>query len=475
MMNGQANRVAGVRPGSPWRWRRLLGLGGVCLALAVTQAPHASKAADPPKTPSAPAASAPVTFNEQLLQPSLTVLKNQLKSPGLVVGIQFGKQAPKISAVGVRNLSNGDRMQPNDKFRIGSVTKHFISICVLQLIGEHKLALEDTLEKWLPGVLKKVDGKKITVRNLLNHTSGIANYSTDKETLLKVYTPPGYKFNTPSELLSIADRIQPAPAQSAPGTFSYSNTNYTLLAMIATKADGIPNYDWSSLVKKRILDPVGMTETSIPKPGDRTIPGGQQHGYINWQNFLRVPPAECAKLTPPCADKDTEFTEQDTSGAWASGAIISTAGDLLKLLDAEMRGSLLGPTLLAMREKDFISANDPGRPYLEVGLGIYRDTPFRSIGHFGAISGFNATIQYQKDRDMSVVVLSNRSAIGDNVSAVSLYVHQYLQRLTSAPALQASSRSGGLASFDGSPQTANAPPPALQSLSGPTIQLPPEY
>jgi D-alanyl-D-alanine carboxypeptidase len=392
-------------------------LGGFCLALAATQAPSASEAAVPQPAPGGAAAPGGPSVSPDLykkrLQAMLNMANMKLSSPGMAMGVQIGTGPAWLFSTGTRNVATFEPMRTDEKFRIGSITKHFIALCAVQLVGEGKLALTDTVEKWLPGVLKKLDGKKITVESLLNHTAGIPTYSNEEAVLKKSYrTPPGYQFNAPTELITVAESLHGKPNQPVLGRFDYSNTNYILLAMIATKADGIPGYDWPRMVKKRIFDPVGMSNTSVPHPSDPTIPGGQQHGYINWKNFLTGSGFDCTKWTPPCQDTTTDFTLQHMSGPWSAGAIISTAGDLLKLLNAEMRGNLLTPAMRTkMHSTAFIDAQDQHRPGLEVGLGIFREPKFDTtfLGHFGGISGFNATLQYEQRADLSIVILSNRS------------------------------------------------------------------
>lgn len=412
-------------------------LGALCLALfagcsspaPTPQVPTASLPDGPSQAASVPVASAPATSPmvgatrsagpydglPQKLQQLLESANTLVKSPGMAMGVQIGTQFTWVGAAGVRNLTDKTPMQPGDQFRIGSVSKNFLGTCVLQLIGEKKIALTDTLEKWLPGVMKHIDGTKITVQNLLQHTSGIPDYTHDEDLFMKVYqTPPGYTFDAPTQILAAADGLQVkyiAQKDTLPiGPFNYSSTNYILLAMIATKADGIPNYDWQAMIKKRIFDRVELPSTSIPLRGVQTIPDGNQHAYVNWQNFLGMTAEECTKLTPQCQNFETEFTKQDTSAPWSTGSIISTVGDLVKFMGAEMRGTLLSTELLKVQQQ-FMSVNDPNRPYLSVGLSIYEDSPYKLIGHRGAISGFNSTLQYQKDKDTIIVVLSNRSPL----------------------------------------------------------------
>jgi D-alanyl-D-alanine carboxypeptidase len=390
--------------------------GPVCPSPAPTTAP-------PPTGPHQ--GGAYETLPEKL-QTLLDTANAAVQSPGMAMGVKIGNGSNAfnwVGAAGVRNLSTGDPMQPADQYRIGSVTKNFIGTCVLQLIGEKKIATTDTLQKWLPNVFKTIDGTKITVQNLLQHTSGIPDYTHDEATFMKVYqTPPGYTFNAPTELLKVADRMQAeaiARKDTLPiGMFSYSSTNYILLAMIATLADGMTstnpdgsvNYNWEGMVRKRIVEPLKLVETTMPKTGVQTIPDPNQHAYVNWQNFLGYNDAQCAAIKPPCQDVETDFTKQDTSGAWSAGAIISTAANLVRYMDGEMHGPLLNDDLRHIQQQ-FITAGDPNRPTLYVGLSIFQDSPYQFVGHRGAISGFNSTMQYQKDKDIIIVVLSNRSAL----------------------------------------------------------------
>lgn len=364
---------------------------------------------------------------EAVLQGQLETANTLLHSPGMVIGVQIGDDPPWIGATGILNQETREPMNTKQRFRLGSITKSFLGTCVLQLVGEGKIGLDDTLETWLPGVFQHIDGKAIKIRNLLSHTSGIESFTEDiNRWFLNVYqVPVEYMFKVPDELLAMADGLREQNIASGSvvpvGEFRYSNTNFILLAMIATKADGIPNYDWATMVKKRVFDRVGMKDTSIPEPSDAGLAGSQNHGYINWMNNLLSPCDKAADLcllvTPNCENEDVDFTQQNMTNAWAAGAIISTAEDLLKYLKAQMRGDLLTDDLRA--EQQSFGPTYPNQPTLEVGLAIFRQGWYGLVGHRGEIYGFNATIQYQPDTETSIVVLSNRTALdGNHVGSV---------------------------------------------------------
>jgi D-alanyl-D-alanine carboxypeptidase len=146
-------------------------------------------------------------------------------APGVVALVRSGQQTWQ-GASGLGDLGAKRPARAGDRFRIGSVTKSFVATVALQLVGEDKLGLDDHLARWLPGLVP--NGDHITVRQLLNHTSGLYDYSDD------LPEPPG-SFQ-PRELVAIATRHRPL---FAPGKrFSYSNTNYILAGLVIERAGG---------------------------------------------------------------------------------------------------------------------------------------------------------------------------------------------------------------------------------------------
>ncbi|MDQ1022882.1 D-alanyl-D-alanine carboxypeptidase [Streptomyces umbrinus] len=157
-----------------------------------------------------------------------------------VVARSTGPRGSRYATAGVADRATGNAVRPGDRFRIASTTKTFVAAVVLQLVGEGRLSLDDTVEHWLPGVVSGNgnDGSAITVRQLLQHTSGLFDYTVDFPEFASTagYQADRYTTWTPERLVAIAMRHTPG---FAPGDgWSYSNTNYILAGMIIQKATG---------------------------------------------------------------------------------------------------------------------------------------------------------------------------------------------------------------------------------------------
>ncbi|MFD0850902.1 serine hydrolase domain-containing protein, partial [Actinomadura adrarensis] len=178
----------------------------------------------------------------------------------------------RFARSGVADLGTGRSIPRNAYYRIGSTTKTFVAVVVLQLAAEGKVALDDTVEEWLPGVVSGNgnDGSKITVRQLLRHNSGLHEYILDMP-LYKAALAEGYqgylrerfRKHRPGELVAMAMRHRPHWTPSGPGEqrWSYSNTNYILAGMIVQKATG---RTWEQEVRDRITGPLGLRHTAVP-------------------------------------------------------------------------------------------------------------------------------------------------------------------------------------------------------------------
>ncbi len=261
----------------------------------------------------------------------------------------------RSATAGVTDTATDEAVRPGDRFRIASASKTFVATVVLQLAGEGRLSLDDTVEDWLPGVVSGNgnDGSKITVRQLLQHTSGLYNYTADLPVLDSVdgFTADQYRTWTDEELVAIATRHRP---NFAPGTkWSYSNTGYTLTGMIIKKATG---NTWQQEVTRRILGPLHLHHTLAPTTATG-IPGPHLHGYSDFDD----------------SGATIDVTEVNPSFAGAAGAMTSTAADLTRFYQALLGGHLLRPAQLAAMkttvrtlELDFVW---PGASY---GLGLMR-------------------------------------------------------------------------------------------------------
>ncbi|MFC4084478.1 serine hydrolase domain-containing protein [Amycolatopsis samaneae] len=264
----------------------------------------------------------------------------------------------RTATAGVSELDSRKPVSPTGRFRIGSTTKSFVATVVLQLVAEHRIELDTPVERYLPGLLPR--GEEITVRMLLQHTSGLYNYLRSISLAGADLEKVRYQHFSPESLVAIATA---RPLEFPPGSrFSYSNTNYVVLGMLVERATG---HAWGEEVTRRILRPLGMHQTSVP--GDRTrIPGRHAHGYQEMNGKL----ADISELNP--------------SVAGASGEMISTTVDLDKFVQALAAGRLVPPALLGQM-------TTPRSATEEYGLGLQiRTTPcgIPVFGHTGGIPGY---------------------------------------------------------------------------------------
>ncbi|MEU9045890.1 MULTISPECIES: serine hydrolase domain-containing protein [unclassified Kitasatospora] len=264
---------------------------------------------------------------------------------------------------GVGDLAGGAKVPVDGQVRIGSNTKTFTAVVVLQLVAEGKIDLDAPVDTYLPGVVRGdgIDGRHLTVRQLLQHTSGLADY----EGLLDEASFRDRYFE-PRELLDLALRQKP---DFAPGEkFGYSSTNYVLAGLIVQKTTGRP---LAEEIDRRIIRRVGLRHTYFPAVGDRTIREAHPKGY--------------RKDTADGPLRD--FTEMDPSAGWAAGQMISTDSDLNRFFSALLAGRLLPPAELAQM-RTTVPVGDTG---VGAGLGIFsRPLSCGGVywGHGGDIPGY---------------------------------------------------------------------------------------
>jgi D-alanyl-D-alanine carboxypeptidase len=259
-----------------------------------------------------------------------------------------------------------------EHFRAASITKTFIATVVLQLEEEGRLDLDDTVEKWLPGVVRGHgnDGRKIRLRQLLNHTSGLNNYSDDPEFAHRTSGPgfPEHHLDTypPEELVALSMKRAP---HGTPGTAWYSNTNYVLAGMVIEKAT---SHTYADEVERRILRPLKLRNTSLP--GTRA-------------RMPRPHPVAYSRLGSKEPDAPVvDATEQNMSYLGAAGEMISTTTDLNTFFRALQRGELLGPDAT----RRMFTTVPSERSGFEYGLGIESATlscGVKVVGKTGRTNG----------------------------------------------------------------------------------------
>lgn len=280
---------------------------------------------------------------------------------------------------GVADLNTGRPRLPEDRFRVGSISKVFASVVLLQLEAEGRLSLDDTVERRLPGVLRGNgghDGRNVTIRQLLNHSSGIYNYTEDEgfqKYLSTEYMQRRFETRTPRELVDVALRHEP---YFAPGTdFHYSNTNYILAGMIVEKVTGRP---YATEVTQRVIRRAGLRATTFPGTSP-AMPDPHGRAY-----------SKLLKTEPDA--KVYDVTELNPSWGGAAGAIISTTGDLNRFYNVLLGGRLLPEK----QQRELLTTIPMGKDsQARYGLGIMSATLSCGVtvwSHSGGIHGSTSLV-----------------------------------------------------------------------------------
>ncbi|MGA5821288.1 serine hydrolase domain-containing protein [Kitasatospora sp. NPDC094028] len=301
------------------------------------------------------------------VQSSLNALVKDDGMPAALASAKGRDGRTRTYTAGVGDLATGAKVPVDGQVRIGSNTKPFTAVVVLQLVAEGKVGLDSPVETYLPGLLRGdgIDGRNITVRQLLQHTSGLPEY-VDKGSIL---AGPKRYFE-PRELLDAA-LVQ--KAHFAPGTrWEYCNTNYLMAGLIIQKVTGRP---LGEEINRRIVDRVGLRHTYFPTPGDMSIREAHPKGYHQG------------------ADGSVrEYTELDPSWGWAAGAVVSTETDLNAFYAALLGGRLLPAAQLA--EMRTTVPADEVAPGVRYGLGLMsRPLSCGGVywGHGGTIPGYDTS------------------------------------------------------------------------------------
>ena len=303
--------------------------------------------------------------------------------PGMIALIRDGGSTQSLSA-GYGDAATKTAADPNAQFRIGSLTKAFTSTVVLQLDAGGKLSLDDTVEHWLPGVVDShgYDGSKITLRELLNHTSGLPDYFSGV-TAAAYYAnlAPNVAY-TPQAL--VADALATRAPASAPGTtWAYANTNYILAGMVIQAVTGNSP---ATEITNRIITPLGLSGTTFPATNQLT--GDYLHGYNVAYGF------------------DGTVSNIDMFGA--AGALVSTTADLSTFVHALMSGQLLPAQQMA--ELETVVPESASDSIASYGLGILEEKlPCGKTAwmHDGGVLGYRGYWLSSADGSQQVILAGN--------------------------------------------------------------------
>jgi D-alanyl-D-alanine carboxypeptidase len=289
------------------------------------------------------------------------------------------------SASGLRRAQAGlARRRPRiaiaatDRFRVASITKTFVATVVLQLVAEGKLHLDDTVERWLPRLVP--NGEAITIRELLNHTSGLFDYLDDSGFARAVVAHPGRAWQ-PRQLVATATSHPPLFPPG--GGWSYSNTNYILLGLVVETVSGATI---AQQLQQRVFQPLELTATSFPS--DTRIDGAHADGYVGFATLPRLRSLVDTSIVSP-------------SLGWAAGGIVSTGDDVTSFYAALLGGRLLPPSLLTAMKTPV-----PGFHY---GFGLLQvNTRCGSVyGHEGDLLGYRTVLYSRPDGSRVGLVMIN--------------------------------------------------------------------
>jgi D-alanyl-D-alanine carboxypeptidase len=346
---------------------RQMSLGACTLALALAGAACDDGSTLPPNSPVE-------TGLQQVLDQA--VARPDVMIPGAIAHYRNATHAPWSGSAGLGELQERVALRPTDRIRAGSILKTFLATVTLQHVEEGTLSLEQTLPQLLPPVVtdRVRNAGQITLRMLLNHTSGVPDWVTH-EVEGQVAGNPA-RIWTDDEAIALAAQL---PGAFPPGSrWSYSNTNYTLVGLVLDRLGGAP---WRDQVRTRVLDRLGLRSTQLPQPGDRTITSEYAHGYLDVDGR----PLDLSTVDPSMA------------GASGGNAMVTTAQDLARFLDALLAGRLFQrPETLTAMTTMMDAPDESGLPH-RYGLGLESfDLPGLPtiIGHSGGAAGY-ATMMFR--------------------------------------------------------------------------------
>jgi D-alanyl-D-alanine carboxypeptidase len=310
---------------------------------------------------------------------------DQLASGGGALGVQVRVTDGRrqfAARSGAAQLNTTKPVPHNGSFRIGSITKPFVATVVLQLAGEGKVELDAPVDRYLPDLLPYQD---ITVRQILQHTSGLFSYTRALPLSPDGFEPIRDKHWEAGELVAIAAA---RPLNFAPGTkWEYSNTNYIVAGLLIEKLTGRP---YAEAIRQRVLKPLRLNDTYLPGD-DQGIRGPHAHAY--WT----------------ANGQPSDITHINPSVTGASGEIVSTTRDLDRFIVALTSGELLQPA----QQAELVRTTDVSPAY-GLGLKVMTVCGTKVWGHGGGIPGFSSELLTTTDNQRRLVMSATTAPVSGN-------------------------------------------------------------
>ncbi|EMF58558.1 MULTISPECIES: serine hydrolase domain-containing protein [Streptomyces] len=312
--------------------------------------------------------------SEQTLQRQLEELVGAPGGPPGVIVVLQRDRTSRVLRAGVADLETGRAIEPTDHTRIASTAKAFSGAVALSLVERGALGLDSTIGRTLPRLPRA--WRSVTLRQLLNHTSGLPDYSEDPEFLELLLADPRRTFD-PRRLL---DFVADEPLRFRPGSrYRYSNSDNIAAALMA---EAVTRRPYEELLSRLVYRPLGLTDTSLPLGYE--MPEPYMHGYA---------------VEPPAPPEDVSEA-LSASGVWASGGIVSTPRDLTRFIRGYAAGELTSRSVLREQRRWIEGASEPAGPGRNrAGLALFRyDTRCGVVlGHTGNFPGYTQLIAATPD------------------------------------------------------------------------------
>lgn len=383
------------------------GASGSPSSAPAASAPAATPSTDPSSTPGPSASPPPGTPSTvsvglaQRLQTSLDRFASAKRLPGTSVTITWADGRTWTGTTGLADVKAGRRVTPDTAFAIASMSKTFTAALILGMSDEGRLSLDSKVATILPTVRLGKPGKPIpagiTVRMLLDHTSGLADFFFGKGIDAALLAGRGVTW-TPAMSLAYVGKPLGKPGRS----WHYSNTNYVLLGLIAEKVGGAP---FARLVRTRLLDPLGLEDVFIQGAERPRGPLALGYYYSSLKPSARpIGLADARRSVVP-------FTSVVTA-AGTAGDVAATSADLAAWARALYGGSVLRPETLDLAVAD---AQKTARfhPYVSYGLGVQVTTigRHRALGHSGRFIGVRGELRYLPDDGLAIAILTSQNGV----------------------------------------------------------------
>ena len=328
------------------------------------------------------------------------------KIPGAIVGVWEKNKGQYVKAFGQAALVPGLAMQSSYLWKVASITKTFTANVVLQLAGQGKLSLEDKLSKysWSVGIANR---DQITVRMLLNHTSGLPDLENDAPAFQKVRFGDPTKVWTHAEILRWARTLKPL---AAPGTaYNYTNTGYYLLGLIIESTTGKTS---TQEIQTLCADKLGLMDTRLADMPAYLLSQPHSDGYCARSG---LPPF----VNVPGKTNVVDATRWNTTSGWTSAGVDSGLSDLKTWIEAVASGKLLTPAMRAEQLKNPVQMADMvNSPHYGLGVAITKLPSGDMFWHNGATPGYSSFAGNIPDSGVTIVIFMNMMPTADWNSTV---------------------------------------------------------